>query len=210
MWVLLALAAPVLRGLFYFTAPISKATEIRITATSVSRWLGRKKERTAKTSDKTSRMAVSVIPYPSTGFHLHPTTFGLSEGVMQNHDMSVRGINALYRRQKPLVKTSATGGTIAANRLQTQIVTNAGASGATVWALPAAKKGMRVKAIVQAAQALRLDPSGTETIALPSGVQQAAGKYVQNSTIGSYLHLVVLTDGKWDVEAFNGTWTAEA
>lgn len=97
-----------------------------------------------------------------------------------------------------------------ADSRSTVYLSNLGAAGAATFTLPAAKKGMRVRAIVQVAQSMRLDPNGTETIALPSGVQQAAGKYVQNAVIGSYLHLICLVDGKWDVEGFNGTWTAEA
>lgn len=91
------------------------------------------------------------------------------------------------------------------------IVSNAGATAARVFSLPPAKKGMRVTALVQAAFALRLDPNGTETIALPStGVQGAAGKYLEADAVGERVVLIVLENGKWQVESFNGTWTAEA
>jgi hypothetical protein len=63
------------------------------------------------------------------------------------------------------VSVSATGGTISAlQALQNIHVLNAGASGASTWALPSALPGMRVTAIVEAAQELRLDPNGTETV----------------------------------------------
>lgn len=109
------------------------------------------------------------------------------------------------------VSVSASGGTVAAaDASRGAYVSNAGATGAVVYALPAAKVGMRVNAVVQAAQALRLDPNGTETVALPTGVQQAAGKYIQASTVGATIQLVVLTAGKWDVAASSGTWASEA
>jgi hypothetical protein len=110
------------------------------------------------------------------------------------------------------VSVSATGGTISAlQALQNIHVSNAGASGASTWALPAALPGMRVTAIVEAAQELRLDPNGTETVALPStGVQSAAGKYIGADALAEKVQLVCLTAGTWDVVDFSGTWTAEA
>ena len=89
------------------------------------------------------------------------------------------------------------------------VVSNLGAAGAVTFALPAAERGMRVTAVVQAAQELRLDPDGTETAALPSsGVQQAAGAYLTANAIGETLRLVCITPGTWDVETYLGTWTA--
>lgn len=90
------------------------------------------------------------------------------------------------------------------------VVSNLGAAGAVVFSLPVAKVGMRVKGIVETAQSLRLDPQLTETVSNTSGVTQAAGKYTANATIGSYLGLICLRDGVWDVEDFNGSWTIEA
>lgn len=92
-----------------------------------------------------------------------------------------------------------------------KIVSNAGASAAVTYALPAAEVGMRVSAVVEAAQELRLDPNGTETIALPStGVQGAAGKYITADAVAERVQLVCITAGTWDVLAHLGTWTAEA
>lgn len=76
--------------------------------------------------------------------------------------------------------------------------------------LPAAAEGLHFTVVVEAAQALRVDPNGTETIAIPSsGVQQAAGKYITNSTVGSRVHFVCITPGTWDAITHQGTWTAE-
>jgi hypothetical protein len=70
---------------------------------------------------------------------------------------------------------------------------------------------MRVSAVVRAAQELRLDPNGTETIALPSsGVQGAAGKYLTADAVGENVELICLTTGTWDAVGHTGTWTAQA
>lgn len=90
-------------------------------------------------------------------------------------------------------------------------LTNTGASGAVVFALPAAVVGMEVSARVDAAQELRLDPNGTEQICLPStGVPGAAGKYLTADAVNEQVHLKCREAGIWDVISYTGTWTAEA
>jgi hypothetical protein len=61
-----------------------------------------------------------------------------------------------------------------------------------VFALPAAVVGLNIAFASGATQELRIDPNGTETIALPStGVQGAAGKYlVADAERGDGLHRV--------------------
>jgi hypothetical protein len=89
--------------------------------------------------------------------------------------------------------------------------TNAGASGAITLTLPAATVGLHYYFAVQAAQELRIDPNGTETIALPSsGAQSAAGKYISADAIGEWCHVVCVVAGTWNVQGYLGTWTAEA
>lgn len=91
------------------------------------------------------------------------------------------------------------------------IHTNEGAAGAVTFTLPAATPGLHFKFLVLAAQELRLDPSGTETIALPStGVQSAAGKYIVADAVGEWVEIVCVTAGDWQVTGYLGTWTAEA
>lgn len=92
------------------------------------------------------------------------------------------------------------------------IVHNTGAAAAVTVSLPAAVVGMRVTAVVKAAQELRLDPNGTETIALPAtGVQQAAGKYITADALSESITLACLVTGTWDpIGATDGTWTVEA
>jgi hypothetical protein len=87
---------------------------------------------------------------------------------------------------------------------------NKGASGAIALALPAATVGLHFYFYVGAAQALQIDPNGTETISLPSsGVAGAAGKYLVADAIGETVHLMCCETGTWAVMGFTGTWTAE-
>ncbi len=109
---------------------------------------------------------------------------------------------------------TATSGSVAVTALQANVhvfVTNTGAGAAVTYTLPAAVSGMRVTAIVKAAQELRLDPNGTETISLPSsGVQQAAGKYITADALGESVTLICTVAGTWDaVGSVDGTWGVE-
>lgn len=89
--------------------------------------------------------------------------------------------------------------------------TTYGASGTVTFSLPAAVKGLRYKFVVGAAQELRIDPNGTETISLPStGVAGAAGKYLTANAAGESVELECVSAGTWAAFAFTGTWTAEA
>ena len=92
-----------------------------------------------------------------------------------------------------------------------KIFTNTGASGAVTITLPAATVGLNYRFAVGAAQQLRIDPNGTETISLPStGVPGAAGKYLVADAVGETVHLVCAIAGNWAVFGYTGTWTAEA
>lgn len=87
--------------------------------------------------------------------------------------------------------------------------TNTGASGAIVAALPVATVGLHYYFGLGAAQELRLDPNGTETVSLPStGVPSSAGAYIVADAIGESVHLMCLKAGNWSVVGFTGTWTA--
>ncbi len=90
------------------------------------------------------------------------------------------------------------------------VFTNEGATGAAVFALSPATVGVELTFMVMAAQELRIDPSGTETIALPSsGAQQAAGKYITADAVGEWVTLQCVKTGQWQVKGFLGTWTVE-
>jgi len=91
------------------------------------------------------------------------------------------------------------------------VFTTVGASGAVTFALPAATVGLEYFFRVGAAQELRIDPNGTETIALPStGVQGAAGKYLTADADGETVRIICTKAGQWSVFGSTGTWTAEA
>lgn len=89
--------------------------------------------------------------------------------------------------------------------------TNDGASGAVTFSLPAATVGQWYRFKLKAAQELRIDPNGTETIALPStGAQSAAGKYITADAAGEGCEIECVKAGAWEVNYYTGTWTAEA
>ncbi len=87
----------------------------------------------------------------------------------------------------------------------------AGASGTVTFAMPAAVPGLKNRFYVGAAQELRIDPNGTETISLPStGVAGAAGKYLTANAAGETVDIECVVAGTWSVFGYTGTWTAEA
>lgn len=89
--------------------------------------------------------------------------------------------------------------------------TNEGASGAVTFSLPAATVGQWYRFTVMAAQELRIDPNGTETIALPStGAQSAAGKYIGADAAGEGVEIECVKAGQWQVRSYIGTWTAQS
>lgn len=101
--------------------------------------------------------------------------------------------------------------TVVANTDNGKTFTNEGASGAIVFALPAATVGQWYRFKVMAAQELRIDPNGTETIALPStGAQSAAGKYISADAAGEGVEIECVKAGQWVANHYIGTWTAEA
>lgn len=91
-----------------------------------------------------------------------------------------------------------------------QTITNEGAVAAGAKALPAAVVGLNYRFRVMANQELRIDPNGSETIALPStGAQSATGKYITADAIGEFVEIECVKTGQWEVGSFRGTWTAE-
>ena len=89
-------------------------------------------------------------------------------------------------------------------------VNNAPSTSAAMFNLPAALVGMEFLFCVLAAFAMRINPDGTETIGLPSsGVQQAAGKYIEADAPGEYVHIACVKAGQWEALAYRGTWSVE-
>ncbi len=99
--------------------------------------------------------------------------------------------------------------TVVANTDNGLTFTNEAAGAAITFALPAATVGQWYRFKVMAAQELRIDPNGTETIALPSsGAQQAAGAYLTADAAGEGLEIECVKAGEWAVNSYTGTWTA--
>jgi hypothetical protein len=112
--------------------------------------------------------------------------------------------------QVMLVEAHTADDTLLAAEMYGSVHSSVGATGTITLGLPAAVVGMNAKFAVGAAQQLRLDPNGTETISLPStGVPGAAGKYLVADAIGETVELVCCSAGSWRVFGFTGTWTAE-
>lgn len=117
----------------------------------------------------------------------------------------------LNGRQLVPVENKTANYTVVAGTDNGKTFTNAGASGAITFALPAATAGQWYRFAVGAAQELRIDPNGTETIALPStGAQSAAGKYIVADAAGEFVEIFCAVAGDWNVASYIGTWTAEA
>jgi hypothetical protein len=89
-----------------------------------------------------------------------------------------------------------------------KLFTNEGAAGAITFSLPAATVGQRYDFYVMAAQELRIDPNGTQTIALDTGVQQAAGAYITANAVGEHIAVICVKTGQWETRDARGTWTA--
>jgi len=104
---------------------------------------------------------------------------------------------------------SVDGGGISA-AMAGAIVDNTPSASAALFNLPAALVGMEFYFYVLSAFALRINPNGTETIGLPSsGVQQAAGKYIEADAVGEYVHIMCVKAGQWETLDYRGTWTVE-
>ena len=99
--------------------------------------------------------------------------------------------------------------TVVANVDNGKSFTNEGAGGAITFALPPATVGQWYRFRLKAAQELRIDPNGTETMALPAdGVIQAAGAYLTANAVGECLEIECVKAGTWESVAYTGTWTA--
>lgn len=106
--------------------------------------------------------------------------------------------------------TAATASTTLTVAQSGGVFTNTGASGTITFSLPAATVGLNYKFYVGAAQELRIDPNGSETISLPStGVAGAAGKYLMANAVGETVHLYCAKTGTWACFGYTGTWEAE-
>jgi hypothetical protein len=97
---------------------------------------------------------------------------------------------------------------VAANCSGLTIFTNTGASGETQFNLPAGANGYVVRAVVTAAQYLKLDANGTETIRYLA-TQSAAGGYVRSNVVGNTIELV-WSGTEWVITGIGGAWTYDS
>ena len=111
---------------------------------------------------------------------------------------------AFYNHEQEIIpKTSA----FSIKRIQENVIwTNEGASTAMTFTLPAAsvQENFRAAFRVMAAQALRIDPDGTDQII---GLTNAGGDRISSSTIGETITLVSDGGTSWYVDKSYGTWS---
>lgn len=108
------------------------------------------------------------------------------------------------------VETKTADYTVVADVDNGKTFATTGAAGTVVFSLPAATVGQWYRFAVGAAQELRIDPNGTETIALPStGAQGSAGKYLTANAAGEGVEIECVVAGAWNVRSYIGTWTSE-
>lgn len=119
-------------------------------------------------------------------------------------------MSTISGRGKRTVAAKTASYTVVAKTDNGKTFTNTAAAGAITFALPAATLGQWYDFVVKAAQELRIDPNGTETISLASGVQQAAGKYITADAIGERISVECVKAGEWDTAKAVGTWAAES
>jgi hypothetical protein len=117
-------------------------------------------------------------------------------------------MSTLNGRARRAVEVKTAAYTVVADTDNGKTFTNQGASGEVVFSLPPATVGQWYRFVVKAAQEIRLDPNGTETIALDTGVQQAAGAYITANAIGERITIECVKAGEWDTSDPVGTWTA--
>lgn len=117
-------------------------------------------------------------------------------------------MSTLNGRAIRAVEVKTAGYTVVANTDNGKTFTNEGAGAAIAFALPPATVGQWFRFVVKAAQELRIDPNGTETIALDTGVQQAAGAYITANAIGERIGVECVKAGEWETYDPVGTWTA--
>lgn len=89
------------------------------------------------------------------------------------------------------------------------VFTNAGAGGAVVFDLPVATPGLEYTFVVRAAQHLRLNPNGSETINKADGTVGGAGKYLGINTVNSTCRIRCVTAGHWTLMDALGAWDLE-
>lgn len=108
----------------------------------------------------------------------------------------------------PAMPTECTSNTNVYSFYSGHTYTNEGATGTVTLSLPPAKLRLEYNFELCEAQQFRIDPDGTETIAI-NGTQQGAGKYIVADAVGERCTLRCIIEGQWEQYNSLGTWTAE-
>lgn len=134
---------------------------------------------------------------------------GVTGGAVIASKAVVTNANAAFQGARRVVEAHTALDTLAVTE-SGSIHTNEGAGAAFAFTLPAAVVGLEYLFYVMAAQELRIDPNGTETISGTNGAQGAAGKYIGADAVGEFAHVVCVKAGQWEIVANRGTWTHES
>lgn len=154
--------------------------------------------------------SVAIGGEGAAGDHFIGTAIEASDGstAFVRTDLNASYSNAQIRR----VFTDVANRTVLVSE-SGSIFCNTAAGGAFAWTLPAALPGLQYTFVCTAAQEIRIDPAGSETISLPAdGVAGAAGKWLMGNAVAESVTLVCVVAGTW--ACLNAVppanWTAEA
>jgi hypothetical protein len=159
-----------------------------------------------------SQASVGLDVYATDNFTISTTAAGTKIGRVTRYVSSTKVIVSIETKNfavpaGPVTKTADFTVTVQDSG---RTFDTTGATGTVVAALPAAVPGLKYRFRVGAAQELRLDPNGTETIALPStGVAGAAGAYITANAAGETVDIECVVAGTWNAFGYSGTWTAQ-
>lgn len=87
--------------------------------------------------------------------------------------------------------------------------TNTAAGGAMEYVLPVAYVGAKVRALVTAAQYLKLTAAASTTISF-LGTASAAAGYVQSNVTGNFIELEATSTTTWVITGIGGAWTYDS
>lgn len=104
------------------------------------------------------------------------------------------------------VQTKTADHTITALEAGDETWSNSGATGTVILTLPAGTNGMRVRAVVLAAQQLRLFTGTAVQIRHGANLTTATTGYIQSNTVGDVVEIEYIS-GVWVVINSVGTWT---
>ena len=175
---------------------------------NIGNWNKNSNQLTGGTGDVTVSVTTAGVDADGLGYPagtVFVTTTGemwLNTGTADLPALKQIGINSY-----PVAKTADY--TVLANESNKTFM-NTGAAGTVVFGLPPAVRGLRYKFVITAAQHLRIDPNGSETINKADGTVGGAGKYLGINTVNSFVEIECFVDGHWTFVHGVGAWALEA